>query len=194
MSNYVYPLFLYSKNCTLCSLLVLKSDAAHLFRFVFALEHGGGAGASALTPHPHTPLKSPFPPPPLIQHILTCLHYLQAEAIEAIEATRSRRVCQLERITPGPSTRAPASRRPLTAVVRLAELGEAGVVSLASTPPSSLLPPHDRRVSQFAPWRHNHPTSSGKSTNRAHHASALSRSKLLLLPFSSSHLILSTRS
>ena len=148
MSNYVYPLFLYSKNCTLCSLLVLKSDAAHLFRFVFALEHGGGAGASALTPHPHTPLKSPFPPPPLIQHILTCLHYLQAEAIEAIEATRSRRVCQLERITPGPSTRAPASRRPLTAVVRSIELGEVGVVSPrggpcrsngpVSNPPSSV--------------------------------------------------------
>jgi len=54
-------------------------------------------------------------------------------AIEAIEATR------LPAITPGPSTRAPAGRRPLTAVVRSIELGEAGLVSLASTPPSSLL-------------------------------------------------------
>ena len=38
-----------------------------------------------------------------------------------------RRVCQLE--TPGPSTRASASRRPLTAVVRSIEVGEVGLVS-----------------------------------------------------------------
>jgi len=56
-----------------------------------------------------------------------------------------RRVCQLE--TSGPSTRVPASRLTLTTVVRLVELGEAGVVSLASTPPSSLLRLSARRQS-----------------------------------------------
>ena len=69
---------------------------------------------------------------------LSCLS--RVLAIEAIEATH------LPAITPGPCTRAAAGRRPLTAVVRLVETGEAGVISLASTPPSSLRPPRDRRV------------------------------------------------
>jgi len=49
--------------------------------------------------------------------------FLASSIFEAIEATR------LPASTPGPSTRAPAGRRPLVAVVRLVELGEVGVLS-----------------------------------------------------------------
>ena len=57
-----------------------------------------------------------------------------------------RRVCQLE--TPGPSTRATASRRPLTAVVRLIELGEVVVYAAVwqNAPGASIHPPQ-------ASWR-----------------------------------------